>query len=808
MSLTLNTALRELPGVGQARAKALAKLGLETAGDLLAWYPRGYEDRRQFAAIASAPADLPVCLEVMVAEEPRLSYIRKGLELVKVRLVDDTGSLTATFFNQTYMKNALRRGESYIVYGKVEGLPGRRQMTNPVCERADRARFTGCILPVYPLTKGISNNLMAALARRCVEGCAGQVEETLPQALRQEHALAGVEFACRNIHFPADEEALALARRRLIFEELFSLTCGLALLRTRRDGEAGPAFSAPPMEQFLSLLPFSLTGAQRRTMEEMAADMAAGPPMNRLVQGDVGSGKTMVAAWGAWLAAKNGYQCALMAPTELLAEQHFRSLSPLLEQAGLRTGLLTGAVKGKARKELLSALAGGEIDLIIGTHALLSDGVAYARLGLVVTDEQHRFGVAQRAALAAKAWATPGAPSQTGRRASGEGRGDSLPPAANEIGLGAPALREQRGDAQRAALAAKAWATPGAPSQTGRRASGEGRGDSLPPAANEIGLGAPALREQCGDAQRAALAAKAQNPPHVLVLSATPIPRTLSLAIYGDLDVSVIDELPPGRSPVETYIIGESKRQRMYGFVRRLVGEGRQAYIVCPAVEEAEEPGPEDCSFRGLTEPPRQEDPLKAAVPYARQLQEEVFPDLRVGLVHGKMKPREKDAVMAAFARGELDVLVSTTVIEVGVDVPNAALMVVENADRFGLSQLHQLRGRVGRGKHQSYCVLVTGTRSPESMERLRALKATNDGFQIAEEDLRLRGPGDFFGRRQHGLPQLRVADLAGDMRVLKEAQQAARALLEADPGLRRPEHAPLLGRVRKLFADHGDMFN
>ena len=755
MSLTLNTALRELPGVGQARAKALAKLGLETAGDLLAWYPRSYEDRRQFAAIASAPADLPVCLEVMAAEEPRLSYIRKGLELVKVRLVDDTGSLTATFFNQTYMKNALHRGESYIVYGKVEGPPGRRQMTNPVCERADRARFTGCILPVYPLTKGISNNLMAALARRCVEGCAGQVEETLPQALRQEHALAGVEFACRNIHFPADEEALALARRRLIFEELFSLTCGLALLRTRRDGEAGPAFSAPPMEQFLSLLPFSLTGAQRRAMEEMAADMAAGPPMNRLVQGDVGSGKTMAAAFGAWLAAKNGYQCALMAPTELLAEQHFRSLSPLLERAGLRTGLLTGAVKGKARKELLSALAGGEIDLIIGTHALLSDGVAYARLGLVVTDEQHRFGVAQRAALAAKAWATPGAPSQTGRRASGEGRGDSLPPAANEIGLGAPALREQR-----------------------------------------------------GDAQRAALAAKAQNPPHVLVLSATPIPRTLSLAIYGDLDVSVIDELPPGRSPVETYIIGESKRQRMYGFVRRLVGEGRQAYIVCPAVEEAEEPGPEDCGFRGLTEPPRPEEGLKAAVPYARQLQEEVFPDLRVGLVHGKMKPRDKDAVMAAFARGELDVLVSTTVIEVGVDVPNAALMVVENADRFGLSQLHQLRGRVGRGKHQSYCVLVTGTRSPESMERLRALKATNDGFQIAEEDLRLRGPGDFFGRRQHGLPQLRVADLAGDMRVLKEAQQAARALLEGDPGLQRPEHAPLLGRVRKLFADHGDMFN
>ena len=713
MSLELNTALVELPGVGQARGKALARLGLETAGDLLAYYPRSYEDRRAFSTIAAAPADLPVCLEVMAAEEPRLSRIRKGLELVKVRLVDGSGSLTATFFNQAYMKNALRRGESYILYGKVEGPPGRRQMTNPVCERADRARFTGRILPVYPLTKGISNNLLAGLVQRCVEGCAGQVEEVLPQDLRQAHALAEAEFACRNIHFPADEAALALARRRLIFEELFTLTCGLALLRTRRGGEAGPALSAPPMEEFLSLLPFALTGAQRRAMEEMAADMAAGPPMNRLVQGDVGSGKTMAAAYGAWVAAKNEYQCALMAPTELLAEQHFRSLSPLLGKAGVRVGLLTGAVKGRARKAVYAALAAGETDLIVGTHALLSEGVEYANLGLVITDEQHRFGVAQRAALAAKA----------------------------------------------------------------------------------------------------------QRPPHVLVLSATPIPRTLSLVIYGDLDVSVIDQLPPGRTPVETYIVGESKRQRMYSFVRKLVGEGRQVYIVCPAVEEGEEPeaglaGRDGPGIVGRDDPgaapsvPSAPSDLKAAVPYAQYLQNEVFPDLRVGLVHGRMKPKDKDAAMAAFAAGGLDILVSTTVIEVGVDVPNAALMVVENADRFGLSQLHQLRGRVGRGRHQSYCVLVTGARSPESMERLRALKATNDGFQIAEEDLRLRGPGDFFGQRQHGLPQLRIADLAGDMRVLKEAQEAAQALLEADPGLRAPAHALLLGRVKRLFADHGDMFN
>ena len=686
MALRLADRLDTLPGIGPARARGLEKLGLVTVEDLLRCYPRSYEDRRKFSTVAAAPVDIPVCLELLVAEPPRLSRIRKGLELVKARLVDDTGSLTATFFNQTYMKDALRPGETYIVYGKVEGPPGRRQMTNPVCERSDRVRFTGCILPVYALTHGISNNLLAGLARRCVDECAGQLEEVLPGPLRREHALAAAEFACRNIHFPRDEEALELARRRLIFEELFYLTCGMALLRTRRDEAAGVPFAIPPVEEFLTLLPFPLTGAQRRVMDEIAADVSAGPPMNRLVQGDVGSGKTMVAAYGAWLAAKNGRQCALMAPTELLAEQHFRSLAPLLEQAGLRVGLLTGAVKGRARKELLAALAAGELDLLIGTHALLSEGVDYADLGLVITDEQHRFGVAQRAALSAKA----------------------------------------------------------------------------------------------------------RRPPHVLVLSATPIPRTLSLVIYGDLDVSVIDQLPPGRTPVQTFVVGEDKRQRMYGFVRKLVGEGRQAYIVCPAVEEGEDEGAG----------------LKAATTYARSLQTEVFPDLRVGLVHGKMKPREKDAVMTAFAGGELDVLVSTTVIEVGVDVPNAALMVVENADRFGLSQLHQLRGRVGRGKHQSYCVLVTSTRNPDSRARLKVLTKTTDGFQIAEEDLKLRGPGDFFGQRQHGLPQLRIADLAGDMRVLKEAQLAAQELLERDPGLKRPEHAPLLKQIHRLFEQHGDMFN
>lgn len=686
MPLKWTASLRELPGIGQARAASLERLGLTTVGGLLSYYPRSYEDRRRMSTIAAAPEDLPVCLTLMVAETPRFSRVRRGLELVRVRLLDDTGSLTATFFNQSYLKDAFRVGESYVCFGKVEGPPNRRQMTNPVCEREDRVKFTGRILPVYPLTRGISNNLLAGLTLRCVEECADQAEEALPHELRQAHALATAEFACRNIHFPADEIALETARRRLIFEELFFLTCGMALLRHRRDREAGTSFRIPPSEEFRALLPFELTGAQRRVMEEMAADLSSGVPMNRLVQGDVGSGKTMLAAYGAWVTARNGRQCALMAPTELLAEQHFRSLSPLLGKAGLRVGLLTGSVKGKARKELYAALEAGKVDLVIGTHALISEGVRFADLGLVVTDEQHRFGVGQRAALAAKA----------------------------------------------------------------------------------------------------------RTAPHVLVMSATPIPRTLSLVIYGDLDVSVVDELPPGRSPVETYVVGEDKRQRMYNFVRKLVGEGRQAYMVCPAVEEGED----------------QEAAVKAAVAYAQTLQTEVFPDLRVGLVHGKMKSREKDAVMTAFAGGELDVLVSTTVIEVGVDVPNAALMVVENADRFGLSQLHQLRGRVGRGKHQSYCVLITSTRNQDSRERLRVLSKTNDGFKIAEEDLRLRGPGDFFGSRQHGLPQLAIADLAADMRVLKEAQSAAEELLHTDPGLTAPEHAPLLARVRRLFADHGDMFN
>ena len=697
MEITLNTPLTEFPGVGEVRAKKLEKLGLVRCADLISYFPRDYEDRRQVYSIRSAPLGQKVCISAMAAEHPRLSRIRKGLDLVKLKVVDQAGALHITFFNQGYVERALRAGEEYIFYGVVEEQGSRRTMVNPIFERVGKQNFTGCIVPVYPLTAGITNHLLCTLTQQAVAACAQDMPETLPRGVRLDHELAQAEFSYRNIHFPESFQALELARRRLTFEELFYLSAGLAMLKGRRGDVLGCAIPSRPMEEFLARLPFPLTGAQRRVMEEISRDMASGRPMNRLVQGDVGSGKTVVAAYAAWLAAGAGYQSALMAPTEVLAEQHFRSLSALLEPAGVRVGLLTGSITPAGKKKVRQALAAGEIDLIIGTHALLSQGVEFAKLGLMVADEQHRFGVAQRAALAAK-------------------------------------------------------------------------GDS----------------------------------PHVLVMSATPIPRTLALIIYGDLDVSVIDELPPGRTPVETYVVREDKRARMYNFVRRLVGEGRQVYIICPAVEENTEGTMQNVEWEG--DGPALD--LKAVTTYAKKLQTEVFPDLRVDFLHGKMKPREKEAVMAAFAAGETQVLVSTTVIEVGVDVPNAALIIIENAERFGLSQLHQLRGRVGRGKHQSYCVLITNTRSVEAMQRLRTLASTTDGFKISEEDLKLRGPGDFFGSRQHGLPQMKLADLAGDMRLLSEAQDSARRLLMADPTLSQPENRSVLERVRTLFADTPDIFN
>ena len=694
MDFTLDTPLTDFPGVGPARAAKLEKLGLTRVRDLMTYFPRDYEDRRKIWSIRSAPLGVKVCVQAMAAEHPRLSRIRKGMELVKVKAVDHAGALHITFFNQSYVERAIKAGEEYVFWGIVEEQGSRRTMVNPIFERADRQAVTGCILPIYPLTAGISNHLLCSLTRPAVEACAAQMPESLPRSVRLDHELAQTEFSFRNIHFPDSPESLDLARRRLTFEELFYLSAGLAMLKHRRGDAAGRVVPSRPLEEFLALLPFPPTQAQRRVMEEVAADLSSGRSMNRLVQGDVGSGKTVVAAWGAYLAAKAGMQTALMAPTEVLAQQHARSLSALLEPAGVRVGLLTGSFTPAQKKRLRQAIAQGEVDLVVGTHALISQDVEFHNLGLMVADEQHRFGVAQRSALAAKGQA-----------------------------------------------------------------------------------------------------------PHVLVMSATPIPRTLALIIYGDLDVSVIDQLPPGRTLVETYVVHEDKRQRMYNFVRKLVGEGRQAYIICPAVEDR-------TAQEGAEGEPVPFADLKAVKSYAQHLQDEVFPDLRLALLHGKMRPREKDAVMAAFAAGDVDVLVSTTVVEVGVDVPNAALIIVENAERFGLSQLHQLRGRVGRGKHQSYCVLITNSHAPDAMTRLKTLASTTDGFKISEEDLKLRGPGDFFGSRQHGLPQLALADLSGDMRLLQQAQQSARQLLQQDPTLSQPENRPVLDRVRQMFADTPDIFN
>ena len=683
--LTLRTPLTRLPGVGPARQKALTKLGLETVADLLAYFPRDYEDRTVRRRIADLPLEEPVCFAALVAEPFRTSHIRKGMDITQGRIVDGTAAIYVTFFNQSYIRNALQTGETYHFYGQITRNGQRLQMSNPHFEKEGANLLTGGIMPVYPLTAGITGHLLSSLQREAAM-CTDQILETLSAELRRTYDLAPAPFSYREIHFPSDWDSLARARRRLMFEELFCLTLGLTLLRGRRGTQTAVPFADRDLTPFTSSLPFSLTDAQMRSVREAAADLAKPVPMNRLLQGDVGSGKTVVAAACAFLARQNRCQAALMAPTELLAQQHARTLTDLLSPLGMTVDLLTGSMTAAQKRACCGRLADGETDLIVGTHALLSDPVDFENLGLVITDEQHRFGVDQRAALSAKSGGT-------------------------------------------------------------RR-------------------------------------------PHVLVMSATPIPRTLALMIYGDLDLSVIDQLPPGRTPVKTFLIGEDKRQRLYGFVRKQASEGRQTYIVCPAVDQEDPEG------------------MKAAEQYGHKLQTEVFPDLRVGIVHGRQKAKEKNAVMFAFVQGDLDVLVSTTVIEVGVDVPNASLMVIEDADRFGLSQLHQLRGRVGRGRHQSYCVLLSSNRAESTRKRLKTLCSTTDGFVIAEEDLKMRGPGDFFGSRQHGLPQLKLASLEGDMRLLHQAQAAARDVLREDPDLRREDHAPLRKRVEDLFRENRDIFN
>ena len=674
--------VRYLKGIGEAKAKALARLGIHRAGELLSFFPRAYEDRSVIKTVSHLSEGESACVRAMVVSEPELSRLGGRKELLRFRVSDSTGTLLINIFNQSWLRQKLRRGESYIFYGKTQLFGRSFAFTNPIIEAEDEAgRLTGRIMPVYRLTSGINQRDIGRAVRQVLDGVGLDVPEALPAETARRNRLCTARYAYENIHFPGSAHALALARQRLVFEELFTLVCALSLVRGEGEAKPGIALEGRDFSAFTSTLPFSPTGAQLRAIADCARDMCSGRLMNRLVQGDVGSGKTLVAAALIWLAAENSLQSAFMAPTELLAEQHYATLSGFLSPFGIKIVKLTGSMGAKAKREARAALASGEAALAVGTHALISEGVEFKRLGLVVTDEQHRFGVAQRAALQAK----------------------------------------------------------------GERA-------------------------------------------HVLVMSATPIPRTLALIIYGDLDVSLIDELPPGRQRVDTFAVTSAYRKRLNGFISRLTGEGRQVFVVCPAIEADPE------AMKELVSAEEHTLELRRALPW-----------LSIECIHGKMKPRAREEIMARFAAGETDVLVSTTVIEVGVDVPNAALMIVENAERFGLSQLHQLRGRVGRGGHKSYCVLVSDAKNPESQERLAAMTHIYDGFKIAEEDLRLRGPGDFFGARQHGLPELHIADLGADMDVLKSAQSAALELLEADPNLARAENRPARAAAERLLAVTGE---
>ena len=664
-----------LKGIGPTKARQFANLNIFTLRDLICHFPRGYEDRTKLVPIEKLEPDVPACFKAMVMNSPRVSHIRKGLDLTRVQVADHSGRLNITFFNNKYVAEQLQYGKEYIFYGAVSGDFIGYNMTNPVFESLESNPVTTRrILPIYPLTAGLSNGAMLKAVRQALEICDSPAE-ILPQSVREEYGILPAERAYYAIHEPASMTEAEMAKKRLIFEEFFVFSAGLALMRSARAEKRTDAYPNTDLSAFHAALPFTLTGAQSRAVAEIIWDFQKGAPMNRLVQGDVGSGKTMVAAAAAYCAAQNGKQSALMAPTEILAEQHYASFQKLFAPMGIRVGLLTGSMKAKEKKQVREAIEAGDLQMVIGTHALITDATRFADLGLVITDEQHRFGVGQRAKLSAKG-----------------------------------------------------------------------------------------------------------EDPHLLVMSATPIPRTLALLMYGDLDVSILDELPPGREPVDTFLVGESYRARINAFIRKHVSEGHQCFVVCPAVEENEDLG------------------IKAATVWAETLQKTVFPDLRIALLHGQMKGAEKEEAMASFARGDADVMVATTVIEVGVDVPNATLMVIEDADRFGLSQLHQLRGRVGRGKAKSYCILTSHNKNPETLQRLKALCKTNDGFKIAEEDLQLRGPGDFFGSRQSGLPTFRVANLSYDLVTLKQAQQASADWINDYGASDVPEAVALRDRIGDLF--------
>ena len=678
-TLTPDTPVRYLKGVGPKTAERFEKLGILTLSDLLCHYPRRYLDFSKPYSIAEAPTDVECVVRAEVFAKPGGRILPGGRRMERITAGDDVSSLEVTWFNNPYAVQKLELGQEYYFQGIVTGGMLRRQMVNPQV-RTDAQVASSPFEAVYPQTEGLTSSAIA----KCVRQLLPHVEllpDPLPPGMLKKYRLLPKADAVRAIHCPASEEEAFAARRRLIYEELLVLQLGIGRMTNHGAASTGAPMQKADASPFWDALPFSPTGAQRRAVEEILTDMAGETSMNRLLQGDVGSGKTLVAAAAIWACIRAGYQAALLAPTEILASQHAENLNRLLAPFGMRVALLTGGMKAAPRRTTLAAIRDDEADLIVGTHAILSEGVDFARLGLAVVDEQHRFGVRQRGLLAEKA-------------------------------------------------------------------------------AN----------------------------PHLLVMSATPIPRTLGLLMYGDLDISILDELPPGRKPVKTRCITGKKRADLYGFLDREIGAGRQVYIVCPAIEDAGGSG------------------LNAVKSYYEDIAKALLPDRRVGLMHGRLKPKEKAEVMEDFKAGRLDALVSTTVIEVGVDVPNATVMVIENAERYGLSALHQLRGRVGRGAAESWCFLVSDNASESVQKRLRFLCSTSDGFAVAQYDLETRGPGDFFGSRQHGLPTLQVADLMNDTRTLHAAQSEAAALLAADPLLERPEHALLAHQVEQMFDQAGAM--
>ncbi len=662
--------------IGKTRAEQLNKLGIETVEDLIEYYPRDYEDRSRFVPINEIEIGSVNTIRGRVLTSPEASRVRT-ITIVGVRIADGTGSIECVWFNQPYVKNQLIVGKEYTFTGKVIQKFGRIQMESPDYELVNADSLnTGRIVPVYTVPKKMSQKVIRGCIKDAMDTVDGSLDEYMPESIIREHNLCSREFAVRNIHFPENDKAFFKARRRLVFDELLFLQMHLLELKGNVcDKKTSVVINDFDDSEIRNALGFSLTDAQEKVLNEIKNDFTTGFVMNRLIQGDVGSGKTAVAMISAYIAIKNGYQAVLMAPTDVLANQHYKSFCDTLEPLGIKCELLTSGLKKKEKDRAYDNIATGYAKMIIGTHALIQEKVKYNNLGLVITDEQHRFGVRQREMLSEKG-----------------------------------------------------------------------------------------------------------NEPHILVMTATPIPRTLALILYGDLDISIIDKLPPGRKKVDTFAVDHSYYQRLYAFIKKEVAKGRQVYIICPMIEENDKME------------------LRAVLSYTDDLDRNILPELRVSCVHGKMKNVEKQTVMEEFAKGNIDVLVSTTVIEVGINVPNASLMIIENADRFGLSALHQLRGRVGRGSEKSYCVLVSDAKSKVAKERLKIMCQTNDGFVISEKDLTLRGPGDFFGTRQHGLPEMKIANLYKDVDILKEVQQTAISLYKKDKELKSVENSRLKAKIFDIF--------